>query len=66
MRMMYAPKGCPGIQFGAEWFAADEQGVVKLPDEYADTAKQHGFTDMNEAGILYARALCEDEQPENE
>ena len=38
-----APKDCPGIQFGAEWFSADEHGVVTIPDEYTLTAMNHGF-----------------------
>lgn len=43
MKQLKAPKDCPGIQFAAEWFPADEKGVVTLPDEYVSTAEQHGF-----------------------
>ena len=44
MAKLKCPDGAGGIAVGGSEYAADEHGVVTIPDEFADAAQANGYT----------------------
>ncbi|MCL2658769.1 MAG: hypothetical protein FWD62_15440 [Betaproteobacteria bacterium] len=58
---LQGPKGCGGASVGGQFFQADKNGVIEVPDEggYAAMLAPHGFAPI--VGVTPAKKA--DEKP---